>query len=329
MITVAAVRESWPIAGTFTISRGSKTAADVVAVTVHRNGVEGRGECVPYPRYDETVDQVIAEFETLSAQTIGTLTRAEVPSLLKLHASRNALDCALWDLEAKETGVPAWQLAGLPEPEPKVTAYTLSLGEPEAMAAAAAAAMHRPLLKLKLGRPDDRARLEAVRKAAPSARLIVDANEGWSGDLLVDMLKACRDHGVELVEQPLPASADAALADVEHLVPVCADESFHDVHTPEAFARLKQRYDAINIKLDKAGGLTPAMALAREAQRHGLKTMIGCMVGTSLSMAPAFLLAKDAAFIDLDGPLLLARDRDPGIRFDGSLMHPPPRALWG
>jgi L-alanine-DL-glutamate epimerase-like enolase superfamily enzyme len=286
MLTISAARQSWPIAGTFTISRGSKTAADVVEVTVRRGHVEGRGECVPYARYNETVDGVLASFEALARQPPATLSRTDVPTLLQEHAARNALDCALWDLEAKEAGMPAWRLAGLAEPTPKITAYTLSLGSPDEMAQAAAKAAYRPLLKLKLGRPDDRARLEAVRRAAPESRLIVDANEGWTGDLLPAMLAACRDVGVELVEQPLPASDDAALERVERPVPVCADESANDLTHTEGLARLARRYDAINIKLDKAGGLTPAIAIAREARRLGLEIMVGCMVGTSLAMAP-------------------------------------------
>jgi L-Ala-D/L-Glu epimerase len=329
MLSIAVERQSWPIAGTFTISRGSKTAADVVTVTVTRGGIAGRGECVPYPRYGETVDGVLAELEALAKAPPAALDRSRVPDLLKAHAARNALDCALWDLEAKEAGAPVWQLAGLAEPKAAVTAYTLSLGSPDDMAAAAANSAHRPLLKLKLGRPDDRDRLEAVRRAAPQSRLIVDANEGWTGALLPTMLAACRDVGVELVEQPLPAADDNALDTVERAVPVCADESANDLSSTETLARLARRYDAVNIKLDKAGGLTPAIAIAHEARRLGLDIMVGCMVGTSLAMAPAFLLASQARWIDLDGPLLLARDREPPIRYDGSLMHPPPPGLWG
>jgi len=329
MPTITAERQSWPIAGTFTISRGSKTAADVVSVTVTRGSATGRGECVPYPRYGETVAGVLAELESLANPAPYDLDRSGVPRILQNHAARNALDCALWDLEAKEAGAPVWRLAGLAEPQPAFTAFTLSLGSPEAMAAAAAQAAHRPLLKLKLGRPDDRARLEAVRRAAPDSRLIVDANEGWTGDLLPAMFAACRDVGVELVEQPLPAGDDALLESVARPVPVCADESADDLTSPDRLAQLARRYDAINVKLDKSGGLTPAIAIVREAQRLKLDVMVGCMVGTSLSMAPAFLLADSARWIDLDGPLLLARDREPGIRYEGSLMHPPPRDLWG
>jgi L-alanine-DL-glutamate epimerase-like enolase superfamily enzyme len=329
MLTIAAERQSWPIAGTFTISRGSKTAADVVVVTATRGAATGRGECVPYPRYGETPEGVLAELEALAKEPPANLDRSRLPALLKTHAARNALDCALWDLEAKEAGAPVWRLAGLAEPQPAVTAFTLSLGSPEEMATAAAKAAHRPLLKLKLGRPDDRARLDAVRRAAPHSRLIVDANEGWTGDLLPAMLDACRDAGVELVEQPLPAGDDGALEGLARAVPVCADESANDLSSTDDLARLARRYDAVNVKLDKSGGLTPAIAIVGEARRLKLDVMVGCMVGTSLAMAPAFLLAQSARWIDLDGPLLLARDRDPGIRYEGSLMHPAPRALWG
>jgi L-alanine-DL-glutamate epimerase-like enolase superfamily enzyme len=241
-------------------------------------------------------------------------------------AARNALDCALWDLEAKLTGQPVWTLAGLPKPTPVVTAYTLSLDTPEAMGAAAAAAAHRPLLKLKLGREGDADRLTSVRRNAPSCRLIVDANEGWSADGLPGMLALCADTGVEMVEQPLPAGRDEALREMMRPVAVCADESAHGLSTLDDLAG---KYDAINIKLDKTGGLTPAVALARAARARNFRIMVGCMLATSLAMAPAMLLTPWADVVDLDGPLLLAADRAPPIRYDGSLMHPPPRDLWG
>jgi len=323
-LTVAA--ESWPIAGSFTISRGSKTAADVVTVTLEHDGHCGRGECVPYPRYQETVPQVMAALEAARPAIEAGATRAAVASLLAPHAARNALDCALWDLEAKQTATPVWRLAGLAEPKPAVTAYTLSLDTPEAMAEAAAKAADRPLLKLKLGRDGDRDRLTRIRAAAPRSRLIVDANEGWAPDTLAAMLAACADAGVELVEQPLPAAADEALRHVTRPVIVCADESAHDRAGLDA---LVGKYDAINIKLDKTGGLTEALAMARAARDKDLRIMVGCMLATSLAMAPAFLLAQFAEVLDLDGPLLLARDREPGIAYDGSLMFPPPPALWG
>ena len=318
--------ERWPIAGSFTISRGSKTEAHVVTVTLQDGGVTGHGECVPYPRYEETVPQVVAALEAARAAIEAGITREAVPSLVVPHAARNALDCALWDLEAKKAGKPVWQLAGLPQPRPAVTAYTLSLDTPEAMGEAAAKAAERPLLKLKLGRDGDTERLKLIRRNAPKSRLIVDANEGWTPDNLARMLGACAEAGVELVEQPLPAADDEALRGMPRAVTVCADESAHGLDTID---QLIGKYDAINIKLDKTGGLTPAIALARAARERDLGIMVGCMLATSLAMAPAFLLTPLAEVIDLDGPLLLKQDRLPAIRYEGSLMQPPPPELWG
>jgi L-alanine-DL-glutamate epimerase-like enolase superfamily enzyme len=323
-LTIA--EERWPIAGSFTISRGSKTEAHVVTVTLEDGGHTGRGECVPYPRYEETVPQVIAALQAARSRIEAGITRDAIASILTPHAARNALDCALWDLAAKKAGVPAWQLAGLAEPKPAVTAYTLSLDTPEAMGEAAAKASGRPLLKLKLGREGDVERLKLLRRNAPHSRLIVDANEGWTADSLAAMLAACADTGVELVEQPLPAGNDEALRAVSRAVTVCADESAHGL---DSLDQLVGKYDAINIKLDKTGGLTPAIALAHAARERDLRIMVGCMLATSLAMAPAFLLAPFAEVIDLDGPLLLKEDRSPAIRFDGSLMHPAPTDLWG
>ena len=318
--------ERWPLASTFTIARGSKTEAVVVVAELSDGAVVGRGECVPYARYGESVEGVVAAIEAMAGYIESGGERLRLQSAIGTGAARNALDCAFWDIEAKRAGQPVWRLAGLAEPKPVTTAYTLSLGEPEAMAAAAAKAAHRPLLKVKLGTADDAARIAAVRTAAPNARLIIDANEGWRADNLARNMAACADAGVVLIEQPLPAGDDAALAGLARAVPVCADESLHD---RASLAQLAGRYDAINIKLDKAGGLTEALALAQEARAHGLALMVGCMVGTSLAMAPAMMLAGQAAVIDLDGPLLLARDRDPGLRYEGSTVHPPQPALWG
>ena len=318
--------QRWPIAGSFTISRGSKTEAHVVTATLEDGGFTGHGECVPYPRYEETVPQVMAALEAVRGRIEAGITRADIASVLEPHAARNALDCALWDLAAKRGGKPVWQLAGLPEPKPVTTAYTLSLDTPEAMGEAAARAAARPLLKLKLGREGDVERLRLVRRNAPESRLIVDANEGWTPDNLAAMLAACADVGVELVEQPLPAGDDEALRGIARAVTVCADESAHGLDTLD---QLVGKYDAINIKLDKTGGLTPAIALARAARERDLGIMVGCMLATSLAMAPAFLLAPLAEVIDLDGPLLLKEDRVPAIRFEGSLMQPPPPGLWG
>ncbi|QEN90764.1 dipeptide epimerase [Labrys sp. KNU-23] len=318
--------ERWPLANVFTIARGSKTEAVVVVVEIERNGLRGRGECVPYARYGETVEGVVEAIEAQREAIEARLSRAALQDLVPAGAARNAIDCALWDLEAKLAGMPAWRMAGLAEPGPVTTAYTISLGEPEAMAEAAAKAAHRPLLKIKLGTPDDAARIAAVRRHAPQSQLIIDANEGWRADNLVANLRACAEAGVTLIEQPLPASDDGILAQVERIVPVCADESLHD---RASLPGLRGRYDAINIKLDKAGGLTEAIALAEQARSLGLDLMIGCMVGTSLAMAPALLLAGRAVVVDLDGPLLLARDREPGLRYDGSTVYPPDAGLWG
>lgn len=323
-LTIA--EERWPIAGSFTISRGSKTEAHVVTVALQEGGCTGHGECVPYPRYAETVPQVMAALEAMRGRIESGVTWDDIPAGLAPHAARNALDCALWDLRAKQAGRPVWQLAGLPEPKPVVTAYTLSLDTPEAMGAAAARAADRPLLKLKLGREGDAERLRLVRRHAPDSRLIVDANEGWTPDTLPSLLAACAEAGVELVEQPLPAGDDAALRGMRRAVTVCADESAHGLDTLDD---LVGKYDAINIKLDKTGGLTPAIALARAARERDLGIMVGCMLATSLAMAPAVLLTPLAEVVDLDGPLLLKQDRVPAIRFDGSLMQPPPPELWG
>jgi L-Ala-D/L-Glu epimerase len=326
MRKLAIAHESWPIAGAFTISRGSKTTAEVVTVTLEEDTAVGHGECVPYARYGETVETTMAALEAARSAIERGIARHEAGALVPAKAARNALDCALWDLEAKRTGIPVWQRAGLQPPRPLLTAYTLSLDSPAAMAASAARASTRPLLKLKLGADGDAERLVAVRRAAPQTRLVVDANEGWSADDVAGMFAACLAAGVELIEQPLPASADDILARLERPVPVCADESAHD---REGLGDLIGKYDAINIKLDKTGGLTEALALAGAARQHGLKIMVGCMLATSLAMAPAMLVGQLADLVDLDGPLLLARDREPGIRFEASLMHPPPAALLG
>lgn len=324
--SLAVDAETWPIKGSFTISRGSKTAAEVVVVEVAEGGAVGRGECVPYARYGESVAGVIAEIEALRGAVAAGLDRERLQRALPPGAARNALDCALWDLDAKRAGTPVWRLAGVPEPRPAVTAYTISLDDPPTMAAAASANAGRPLLKLKLGAEGVVERVRAVREAAPGATLIVDANEAWTPALLAEVLPDLTRLGVAMIEQPLPAGADAALAGIDRPVPLCADESCRDSAT---LAGLDGRYDMINIKLDKAGGLTEALRLADAAEAAGLGFMVGCMIATSLAMAPAALIAPRARFVDLDGPLLLARDREPGIAFEGSVMQPAPRALWG
>ena len=319
-LTVAAAIETWPIAGQFTIARGAKREAAVVIATVTDGSVTGRGECVPYSRYGETVAGVQA-----AVLAIKLSDRASLLGQMPAGAARNALDCALWDYEAKCAGTSAACLAGLTL-GPVTTAYTISLDAPEVMAAkASAAARTMPLLKLKLAGKGDAERLRQVRSACPSTRLIADANESWTPDLLASLMAVAAETSIELVEQPLPAGADLALIG-RRAVPVCADESVHDRASLEA---LLVRYDAINIKLDKAGGLTEALALATEARRRNLKVLVGCMVSTSLAMAPAMLLAQDADWVDLDGPLLLASDRTPSLRYDGAIVHPPAAQLWG
>jgi L-Ala-D/L-Glu epimerase len=318
--------ERWPTAGAFTIARGSRTEAVVVVVELSDGNHTGGGECVPYRRYGETVDKVVAAIEGQREALSRGLDRASLQDALPACAARNALDCALWDLAAKRSGRPVHALAGLPPPRAVTTALTISLGTPDVMAQAAAKASTRALLKVKLGGDGDPERIAAVRHAAPRAELIVDANESWSARNLADNLSACADAGVTLVEQPLPQSADDALATIAHPIAICADESAHD---RSSLARLKGKYEAINIKLDKAGGLTEALLLAAEAEWRGFARMVGCMVATSLSMAPAVLVAQGARIVDLDGPLILARDRPHGLVYEDSLVHPATRELWG
>jgi L-Ala-D/L-Glu epimerase / N-acetyl-D-glutamate racemase len=318
--------ERWPIAGAFTISRGSKTEAQVVVAEFTDGTHIGRGECVPYPRYGETVEGVAAAIAAMAPALATGLDRAGLQAAMPAGAARNALDCALWDLAAKQSGQSVHALAGIGAPRPLTTAYTISLGAPDAMAAAAAAAAHRPLLKVKLGATGDEERIHAVRAAAPNAELIVDANEGWRADNLAANLAACAAAGVTLIEQPLPASDDDALARIARPIAVCADESVHD---RASLKGLVGKYDAVNIKLDKTGGLTEALQLATEAERLNFALMVGCMISTSLSIAPALLLAQRARVVDLDGPLLLAADREHGLRYQDSTIHPASPALWG
>ncbi|WP_065334888.1 N-acetyl-D-Glu racemase DgcA [Tritonibacter mobilis] len=310
------------LAQVFTISRGSRTEAKVLTVRLEDGDHVGWGECVPYARYDETLESVTAQIEALP----DVFTREELQSLLPAGAARNAVDCALWDLEAKKTGKPVWELAGLDQPGPEITAYTLSLASPEEMQKQAAENAHRPLLKIKLGTPEDMPRLEAVRAGAPEARIIIDANEGWSAEVYADLAPHLVRLGVELVEQPLPAGEDEALIGMERPVPVCADESAHDC---ASLPKLKGKYDVVNIKLDKTGGLTEALKLRDAALAEGYQVMVGCMVGSSLAMAPATLVAQGALVTDLDGPLLLAEDRPEPLTFDAEGVHPPRPALWG
>ena len=318
--------ERFALAERFVISRGARTESTVVVAEIRSGAHRGRGECVPYARYGETVEGVVAQIESLRLAIESGTGRDALGEVLPPGAARNALDCALWDLDAKRLGIRAHELAGIHRIAPATTAYTVSLATPDAMAAAAGRAAWRPLLKIKLGGDDDLACLAAVRRAAPDAELIVDANEAWRPEDLPMKLLACAEADVMLVEQPLPAGQDAILTEIDRPVPVCADESVHD---RKGLAMLRARYDAINIKLDKTGGLTEALALADAAEQLGFSLMVGCMVASSLAMAPAMLLTPRARFVDLDGPLLLARDREHGLRYDGSVVHPPDATLWG
>ncbi len=326
MIGVSVKVERFRLREVFTISRGSRTEAEVVTVTATNGGHQGRGECVPYKRYGETPDSVCAQI-TEMAKAIGEA--ADPITALQQHpagAARNALDCALWDLKAKSSGRPVWSLLDLPEPVTVTTAFTLSLEDPDVMREKAAREAARPLLKIKLGGKGDLARLEAVRAGAPDAAIIVDANEGWSVESYAEIAPTLIRLGVKMVEQPLPAGEDAALAGIERPLPVCADES---CHTSASLTDLLGKYDMVNIKLDKTGGLTEALKLRDEARKLGFQVMTGCMVGTSLAMAPAHLVAQGCEIIDLDGPLLLGEDRNAPIRFEGSAMASPASALWG
>mgnify|MGYP000577597511 CR=1 FL=1 len=319
---IGVTAESFRLAEVFTIARGSRTEAKVLTVTAAEGADVGRGECVPYARYGESLESVAEEIAALPA----VLDREALYGFLSPGAARNAVDCALWDLEAKQAGCRVWDLAGLAAPGPVVTAFTLSLDTPERMRAAAARQAHRPLLKIKLGSEGDMARLEAVREGAPAARIIVDANEGWTAEVYAGLAPHLLRLGVAMVEQPLPAGADDMLGEIARPLPVCADESCHD---RASLPGLKGKYDMVNIKLDKTGGLTEALALRDEAVAQGYRVMVGCMLGTSLAMAPAVLVAQGAEVVDLDGPLLLAEDRATPLCYDDEGVHPPEPALWG
>ena len=312
----------FPLAQVFRISRGARTQAEVVSVVIKKNGLTGRGECVPYARYNETSESVIQQIESLPSN----INRQTLQNTLPAGAARNAVDCALWDLDCKKMDLPCWQLAGIPMPKELITAYTLSLDEPENMLKQAEKNSNRPLLKIKLGTPNDMPRLEAVRKGAPNSKIIVDANEGWDAETYTKLAPDLVRLGVQLVEQPLPADKDDALIGLPRPLPICADESCHDRNS---LPKLIGKYDFVNIKLDKTGGLTEALYLKNKALEDGFKIMVGCMVGSSLAMAPATLIAQNATFVDLDGPLLLAKDRDCGLFYDESLVYPPKKELWG
>ncbi|ANK80783.1 MAG: dipeptide epimerase [Rhizobiales bacterium NRL2] len=327
MRRLAVAREEWPIRGAFRISRGTKTKAEVLVATVEAGGAAGRGECVPYRRYGETFEKVEEQIAGAKSAIEDGASREDLLSLLPAGAARNAVDCALWDLESKQAGRPVHELAGLPAPGPVTTAYTITLDDPAKMAEVARAEAQRPLLKLKLGETaGDIERARAVREAAPEATLIVDANEGWKPEQLDELFAAFAELDVRMIEQPLTAGRDEALERVSRAVPICADESCHD---SASLAGLKGRYDIVNIKLDKTGGLTEALRLRTAAREAGFQVMVGCMVATSLAMAPALLVAQGADFVDVDGPLMLKRDRVPGLVFDGSTVRPAGRDLWG
>lgn len=317
---------SWPIAGSFTISRGTKTSADVVVVELSEDGVTGRGECVPYARYDESIASVTDQILSLKDEIETGLDRQGLQDRMPGGAARNALDCAFWDLEAKKAGKRAWELAGLTTLAPLQTAYTLSLDTPEKMGQKARDVAHLPLLKLKLAGPDDLDRVAAVREGSPNARIIVDANEGWTAEIYAKLAPKLVELGVEMIEQPLPAGEDEALRTMERPVPVCADESCHGL---SSLADIEGKYDMINIKLDKTGGLTEALLLKDAAEKAGLQIMVGCMLAPSLAMAPAMVVAQGAKVVDLDGPLLLAKDYDPAIEFNNGMMSAPDARLWG
>ncbi len=326
MPTLSVERESWPLNGAFTISRGSKSEAEVVVATIAEGEAVGRGECVPYARFGESVDGVVEAMRALAPEIERGMDRADLQDALPPGAARNALDCALWDFDAKRLGVPVWKLAGLDKPTPVTTAYTLSLDTPKAMGKAARAESARPLIKLKLNGDGDLKRVAAVRENAPDAHLIVDANEGWRPEQVEPFSASLKTLGVRLIEQPLPSDGDAILGDITHPVLICADESCHDRTN---LGELAARYNYINIKLDKTGGLTEALALRRAARAEGLGIMVGCMVATSLAMAPALLVAQGAGFVDLDGPLLLEQDRPGGLEYSNSMLSPAQAGFWG
>ncbi|MDP6589666.1 MAG: L-Ala-D/L-Glu epimerase [Alphaproteobacteria bacterium] len=326
MRKLCARAQMWPMRGTFRISRGARTETPTVIAEIEEAGAIGKAECVPYPRYGESSDSVLAEIESVRPAVEDGMSIAALQDALPAGAARNALDCALWDLAAKQRGKRAWELAGIEPPPPVVSAMTLSLDTPQNMAEAARASAHLPLLKLKVTGDGDLERVTAVRGGAPDSRLIVDANEGWRPEMLDSLLPALAGLGVELVEQPLPADSDDILLGRRFAIPLCADEA---CHTRADLDRLQGRYPMINVKLDKSGGLSEALALVREARARGFQIMVGCMVGSSLAMAPALLLTPFAEYVDLDGPLLLARDCQPGLNYDGVTVHPPQAELWG
>jgi len=326
MRTIRVYSENWPLREAFTISRGTKTEASVIVVEITNENHTGRGECVPYARYGETIDSVLEQIHLAAPLVKEGITAKALLDQLDAGAARNAIDCALWDLNAKLSGQRVWDIATIPKPEPAITAYTLSLDTPEAMGAAARQNAHRPLLKLKLDAEQIVERVHAVHEHAPGASLIVDANEAWDMKLLEQVVPELHGLGVKMIEQPLPADCDESLQSFKSVIPLAADES---CHTTSDFDELPPKYDMINIKLDKTGGLTEALKLRQMAKDGDMQWMVGCMIGTSLGMAPATLLTHGATFVDLDGPLLLKHDRDPSLNFDNNRIHSPDSTLWG
>ena len=324
-LVLDAQEQSWPLDKPFRIARGTRTEARVVVVTATDGHYTGRGEATPIARYGQSAASVLAQIESIKSKK--SLDRQQIQELLPAGAARNALDCALWDLEAKISGKRAWELANMPIVPEVETSFTISLDAPAAMAEAARANANAPILKLKLsGDKLDLSRVESVREAAPAARLLIDANESWSPSHYLNVALALKRLRVELIEQPFPADADEVLETFDHPVPVCADES---CHTSADLPRLTNRYDAINVKLDKTGGLTEALLLTKRARESGFKFLLGCMVCTSLGIAPARLLPSATDYVDLDGPLLLAGDRHHGLSYHGGKIGIPPRELWG
>lgn len=315
----------WPIRGSFTISRGSKTEAVVLNVYIEEDGIKAQGECVPYPRYGESVESVTAQINEILPALEAGMTRTELQAAMPAGAGRFAVDAALWDLEAKKTSKRAWEIAGIPM-APATTVYTLSLSDPETMEQDARDNQDKPLLKLKLGGEGDLARVAAVRKGHPTARIVVDANEAWTKEVYNAIVPELVKLGVEMIEQPFPAGDDDLLKELDRPITICADESCHD---RASLPKLVGKYDMINIKLDKTGGLTEALAMKQEAEKLGFEIMTGCMLGSSLAMAPAMVVAQGSKVVDLDAPLLLAKDCEPGLIFTGVEITPPEKALWG
>ncbi|MCE0496166.1 N-acetyl-D-Glu racemase DgcA [Vibrio salinus] len=322
---VSVYQKSWPIRGSFTISRGTKTSAETIIVELNSDGVTGRGECVPYGRYGETLENVKAQIEWVLPEVKCGISRDQLQSLLPSGAARNAIDCAMWDLELKSSRNSVWDALQV-KPEPLTTAYTLSLDKPHRMEQSAIENSHRPLLKLKLGGPEDLERVQAVRRGAPNAKIILDANEAWDKETYLALIPELVKLNVAMIEQPFHADNDHFLDGLDRPIPICADESCHDRSSLE---RVIGRYDMINIKTDKTGGLTEALALKEMAENAGLRIMVGCMLSSSLSMAPAYVAAQGAEVVDLDGPLLLARDIEHGFEFSQNLMMPFDQRLWG